>query len=514
MSRSTTTFVSATTEVAAVVAGLSCLGYEFGPVHAVESALLDTFDGRLHRAGLELELRDGDDARRVVLAGRDVIAAELPVGAVPRFADDLPRGAFRDRLAAVVGIRALIPLIRLHASRCAASLYDADGKSVATVTVHADPRLVTDPEIVLASTVVELGELVGYPGRTENAADALERIGLERSHDTLLTIAASAAHVDLAGSADSPTVDLDPRMPLVDGFRVVLANLADTAVANWQGTIDRVDTEFLHDLRVAIRRTRTVLAAGKHVLPTAIADAARANFGGLGALTGPARDLDVYLLEWDSYTAPLGSEAVTALAPVRAWIAHERDDAYRTLAAALRSTDETSFVAEWRTWLRSTPQPRDDDCDEQPLGPFVARRIARAQSKLIDDGRLIGPESPAEQVHDLRKEAKKLRYLLECFGSLLAPRPLKQFVRRLKTLQDNLGEHQDAEVHIAELRTISHHVHDAGAGAATMIAIGQLTERLDRRRLDARAEFAARFAAYDTPATNEALHEALSDISR
>ena len=55
-------------------------------------------------------------------------------------------------------------------------------------------------------------------------------------------------------------------------------------------------------------------------------------------------------------------------------------------------------------------------------GRWFAKRIARAQANLVDHGRLIGPDTPAEQVHDLRKDAKKLRYLLECFGSLLPKR--------------------------------------------------------------------------------------------
>jgi hypothetical protein len=46
-----------------------------------------------------------------------------------------------------------------------------------------------------------------------------------------------------------------------------------------------------------------------------------------------------------------------------------------------------------------------------------------------------------------------------------------------------------------------------------MVAIGQLTERLDQQRLAARAEFAARFADYDTPATQRALGAVLEGIT-
>ena len=82
-------------------------------------------------------------------------------------------------------------------------------------------------------------------------------------------------------------------------------------------------------------------------------------------------------------------------------------------------------------------------------------------------------------------------------------------MRRLKALQDNLGEHQDAEVHLAMMRGIADELHAADASPDTIVAIGQLTERLDQQRIAARVEFAERFADYDTPATQRALDAVL-----
>ena len=86
--------------------------------------------------------------------------------------------------------------------------------------------------------------------------------------------------------------------------------------ANRQGTIDDVDSEFLHDLRVAVRRSRSVLSHGKRVLPAHGRDHFRAEFRWLGEVTGPVRDLDVYLIEWPDYVATLDSDSAAALEPV------------------------------------------------------------------------------------------------------------------------------------------------------------------------------------------------------
>jgi len=117
-------------------------------------------------------------------------------------------------------------------------------------------------------------------------------------------------------------------------------------------------------------------------------------------------------------------------------------------------------------------------------------------------------------VHDLRKDAKRLRYLLECFGSTLPDKSRDRFVKRLKALQTNLGEHQDAEVHVHHLREVSHELHDGGASPVTLMAIGQLAEQLDRRRHATRVEFAEQFDAFDDAKTRKALRAMLDGIAR
>ena len=140
-------------------------------------------------------------------------------------------------------------------------------------------------------------------------------------------------------------------------------------------------------------------------------------------------------------------------------------------------------------------------------------RVAKAQRRLLEHGRAITPDTPAEDVHDIRKDAKKLRYLLECFADLFPSDGRKAFVKRLKKLQDLLGEHQDAEVHAAELRRAAEQLPPT-TGAATYVAVGQLVEHLERTRQAARDGFAERFAEYDSSATRQVLRDMLDGVSR
>ena len=139
----------------------------------------------------------------------------------------------------------------------------------------------------------------------------------------------------------------------------------------------------------------------------------------------------------------------------------------------------------------------------------MAKRIRRAHRRLVHAGRAITPDTPAAEVHELRKDAKKLRYLLECFGGLYEPGPRKRFVARLKALQDLLGTHQDADVAVLRLRDEAASARAAGWPAPSLLAIGQLIERHDRRRQAMRLEVGERFADFDSAPTRRALDDLL-----
>lgn len=496
-----TSFTSTDLGPAAALDALAGAGFEISSPGTVIRTLLDTFDGRLYAAGLRLELRDAGTLE-LVLSGGGTAAARVAVAEAPRLAADLPPGPFRSRLMPVLDVRAMLAVLTVTARVRRAVRRDHTGKVRVGVSLHE--RLAVEGASVSPAWAADVEGLAGYPKDADRARDLLASIGLQKRDGDAVDAVAAATGVDLTGFKGSPTVPLRPDEEALDAFRRVLVNLAGAVDANWPGTVDAVDPEFLHDLRVAVRRTRSVLAQGKRVLPGDVRERYREGFGWLGTTTGPARDLDVYVIEWDGYAAPLDTEAATALGPVLDHIASRRSAEHARLAKALRSARYRSLMKGWHTWLAGPSVDGSGRDASRGIGAVAADRIGRAQKQLLARGRAIGPATAAEELHELRKDAKKLRYLLECLGGLYAPAPRKVFVQRLKALQDNLGEHQDTEVHVAQLRAMSVELHSS-VGAGTLVAMGRLTEHLETRRRAARAEFAARFAAYDTTRTAAAL---------
>lgn len=496
------------------IEALTDLGFVFGSPVATATTLLDTFDGQIHRAGLRLRVSKSERVE-LELSGHDTTPAHVTVDITPRVPADIPPGPFRSRIAALIDMRALLPQLRITSRQTIGVLRDAAGKVVAAAELHEGIHIVDHPDVTCPAATIEIREFAGYAKYTDRTVERLRAAGVDESDTDTLTLCAAAAGVDLSGFKSTASVPLDGVVGAGEGFRLVLANLATTIMANWQGTIDQTDPKFLHELRIAVRRTRVVLANAKRVLPAEILDHTRREMAWLADITSTPRDLDVYLLEWSKYTDPLGADVAPLLEPVRDLLERQRIDGHFELERCLRSERAATLMNSWQAWLTEplageTPPLRAG----RPLGPLVAERIARAHAILLERGRLIGPDTPAAHLHDLRKDAKKLRYLMECFGSLFAKRPRKQYVKRLRALQDNLGEHQDAEVHVDMLRAVAIELDQIGTPPDTLVALGRLMERLDQQRLTARVEFAERFADYDNAAGQRALDAMLDGITQ
>ena len=500
------TFVNRDLNPAGMVEVLAAMDLAFGEPRRSTRTLLDTFDGRLHAAEMTLQAVQAGGLH-LQLEQHDSLPATVVTGVIPRFAGDLPAGPLGSRVRAVLDVRALLPLVVFDMRTRTAVQREAGGRTVATVTVCDEIEL---PATVVPPTVTVAAAL-GQAKHADRIAEHLLANGFQPVEHDVLGLVTAAAGVDRHGVTNSATVPLHRQQPASDGFRAVLLNLLDTMEDSWPGTITDLDTEFLHDLRVAVRRTRSIIGQAKRVLPESLRARYRDEFAWLAGATGPTRDLDAYALEWPRYVAELSAEDTTALQPVLDHIVRHRGAAHAELVAVLKSERAIALLADWRIALAMEPVEQPSQAGE-PLGRAIAKRFSQAHHTVVHQGRLIDPESPAEHLHDLRKDAKKLRYLVECFATAMPGKLRRRFVTQLKGLQDNLGQHQDAEVHAVELAAVAAELAQEHAPRDTLVALGALTERLEQSQRDARAEFAERFAAFDSPDTEElfvALVEAL-----
>lgn len=476
---------------------------------SVRRTLLDTFDWRIWNGGGLLEAIPATTSRGRArpLAPATLVwrsrtdgepIATFPGDPAPRFAWDLPESAERDRLAKVIEMRALEPLVSVRGTRTVRRLLDDERKTVARLVVER-LRVEGGPALPV---LVEVQPLRGYdadarrltkvlakqvtltPGGPETAEAALRAVGLQPG--------AYSSKLKLA---------LDTGADAAHAWGAVLHALLHTLQENEAGTRDDRDSEFLHDYRVAVRRTRSVLAQGRGVLDPVPLARFREGFAWLGTATSPTRDLDVWLLTLPELADGLDEGLRHELEPLRALLVRHQRTAQRRLVRELDTARYAELLAEYRRWLEDPAGDAEVTPDARRAAPAVAgQRIAKAYRRVVRDGRTIDDASPPEALHELRKDAKRLRYALECFGSLFPAEQVQPLVKSLKSLQDCLGEFQDCEVQATSLRGYADELAGKGAGAGPLLAMGALVEQLAERQHAARGAFHDRFVHFDTPA--------------
>ena len=483
-------------------------GFDVEPPVAVTSTVLDTFDGRLHAAGLRLD-HDGDtlllDGRtRCRRASRSPSRPGSPPTSRP--GRSAPGSSTSSRCAPCC------PWPRSPASSAAPCSRNGDGKVVASVRTYEQ---ISHRSGRVDGWLVAVDELTGY--EKQAAADHARwspSTGIALTDgDDAIALMLRAAGVDLTGHHVEPGVPLEPDLPAIEGFRLVLANLHGGRRRQPAGHDRRHRREFLHDLRVAVRRSRSVLRHGKRVLPADVAGVGHPDLKHLGDITGPPRDLDVLVVEWDGYVAALPDDAAAALEPLRPQLDDDRAAAHRQLAADLASPNASSTcsTAGGRGWPTGagTPGPRG----ERPLVDVVVRRIHKAQRRLHrprpgDHPRHAGRGGPrgAQGRQEAALPAGVLRQPAADGRAQGVRQAAQGAAGQPRRAPGRRGPRRQAAPIAGEL--------PATTPAATFVAVGQLVEQLERRRTAARDEFAERFAEFDSKPTRRALRAMLDGVGR
>jgi CHAD domain-containing protein len=458
-----------------------------GKPRVVLRTALDTFDRRLARAGRRLELvAEAGDERLELLQSEEALVSVL-AGTGPRWpamAGALPDGMLKDHVARLAGIRALLVVDEGRRLVRHAELRNADGKIVVRLDVDepADGGATPPP-------VVTVRPLRGY----EKEADRAWRL--------VTTLLEPATDEPVAPRAAVPSV-VDPELPARTLLAAELTDFLREMRDNLPGTIADVDTEFLHDFRVAVRRTRSLLKLGRPALPAHIREAWEPQFKWLGDLTTPVRDLDVYQLGLPEMAGWLVAASAADLEPFEAHLARRRAAERRTLVRSLRGARLRRLLDGWAGELSAlADSARSADGAEWSAGALALANVARAHRRVVHGGTSISDSSPPEYLHVLRKRCKELRYALEIFAPVLDDTQVGKAIKDLKSLQDVLGRFQDSEVQRTTLRGFAQEMVADGTPAEALLAMGELMGHLTAEQQRARAGFATAFASYVRPAS-------------
>ncbi|HTW54022.1 MAG TPA: CYTH and CHAD domain-containing protein, partial [Stellaceae bacterium] len=254
-----------------------------------------------------------------------------------------------------------------------------------------------------------------------------------------------AAHEKRAPRAVHPTpVDLRPGLTGEAVLRQVGRACLDHLLSN-EPAAHAGDPEGIHQMRVAVRRLRAVFSAFGPMLPDEQGRWVSRELRWFGDVLGEARNLDVFasdLLAPARAALPDASEFERLMQAA----GRRRQKAHAGVAKAISSTHYTETLLALLRWLDGGDwHLASAEALHAPVETLAPALLDRCRAKTEKRAKNFARQSPKKR-HRLRIALKKLRYTAELFAPLYDPTEAKQFIHRLKRLQDDLGDANDVRV--------------------------------------------------------------------
>jgi len=231
-------------------------------------------------------------------------------------------------------------------------------------------------------------------------------------------------------------------------FADIFSECFSHLLENIDGVLEGRDPEYLHQLRVAIRRFRGALSVFSDVVPKQMMAHIAGELQKAGQVLGDARNWDVFQHETlPAYT----KETNTVLS--EAFLAHLQQRSRRAAANAKRLVRSQRFVDALltigalivgRNW-RNAATETTLNALAQPVGIFAQQVIEKRHKRLKKAVAAIAPEH-LETLHAVRIAGKKLRYSTQFFASLFSNKRAEPYADTLADIQDLLGRVNDAVI--------------------------------------------------------------------
>jgi CHAD domain-containing protein len=287
----------------------------------------------------------------------------------------------------------------------------------------------------------------GEAGAMANLAMSLAaHTDLHVPRATLATEAISLARGETPPARRLGAPSVLPGSSVAAALGTIVSHLADV-ILYWSSRIGGTqDPEPVHQMRVAIRRLRSALSVFRR--------AVREESGWLDALAGELKTLALLLgtaRDWDVFLTETGAEVSGAfpgdgrIARMMATGSARRDAAYANLRQNFASP-------EWRRRALSlallpTLKPWEAQAEllNTPAATYAASALNRRLKHVLSPGESLDGLGHAA-LHEIRKQAKQLRYAIEFFSPLFPPKPVRKYLAKLESIQEEFGAFNDMEV--------------------------------------------------------------------
>ena len=462
----------------------------------LHSVYYDTPDLDLWRAGVTLRLRRAADCWTQTIKGGGTVAAglhqrhEYETAITASFPDF---SAIDGELAAHFAspqLRArLKPIIVTEFTRINSTLAPAPGVAI---EASIDRGIIKSGAATEPICELELEVKTGPAWRAYQVAMQLLEAAPLLVEDRSKAERGVALHLGTRYSPlKTPPSPVAGSMTSNSAFKALVQMCLAHYTANQRGMLEGTDPEYLHQMRVALRRLRSVFSTFAPLFPAAVLGPPVAETRWLARILGAARDWDVFVAETlppvsARYAQHPGMAALTRSATTLRKAANR---AARRAVASARGQGLLLALGAWsnaETWLEGLDSAQKAEM-QLPVSGFAQTVLDAAFKRVRKRGRHFATLAPPE-LHRLRIAAKKLRYAAEFFAPLHDAKSARGYQRALARLQDALGSFNDA----VRMTSLAERASRGLSGAAAIEAQGIMlgwsggVQAADARRLKRR----------------------------
>ncbi|OGS75659.1 MAG: hypothetical protein A2Z94_07655 [Gallionellales bacterium GWA2_55_18] len=252
----------------------------------------------------------------------------------------------------------------------------------------------------------------------------------------------------LTGYADRPVKGDAPGIAkndtLADALQALIWSCLLHLQGNLRGAMTSDDAEYLHQMRVALRRLRVVLRMAEKFSADESLSALGGEIAALCVALGRTREWDVFIAQTvQPICARMAGHA--GLQALLAISERQRAACYAGLRGAKQARELQRLILRFALWMNGEYWRSPQKTTVPPVQDFATRRLRKLAKQFAQTGRQLDTLDD-KRLHALRILAKKLRYSAEFFAALYDKQKTAAFLSALSEVQEVLGQINDVAV--------------------------------------------------------------------
>jgi triphosphatase len=286
----------------------------------------------------------------------------------------------------------------------------------------------------------------------------------------------------LSGYTEHPVKGVSPALARTDTLADVLKTLIWSCLQHFQnnlrGAMGSDDDEYLHQMRVALRRLRVVLRMAEKVSADEQLAGLSKDISALCVALGHIREWDVFIAQTvQPMCARMAGHA--GLQALLATCERQRAACYAALRGEAQARELQRLMLRFAIWMNGQYWQQQAQTVQQAQD-FATRRLHKLAKRFAQSGQQLNTVDAA-RLHALRILAKKLRYSAEFFAALYDKQKAKPFLAALSEVQEVLGQINDVAVAHRLLDELAADAALAGHQEAVVLAKGWIAHDLSHQ---------------------------------